>query len=415
MSDQIQEGVFFRPGETPPPHFAIAFLKSKPGATALQIDQVLSQLFLVYRELKQGRVPDLPGQSVMSGNLSVLLGFGARLFSVPGLSKRLPEPLEKRYRFQNPSSGNAILLGAGLHYSPSVSENPADADIVLQFHADTALAVHRGVVETWKVLHDLEKNNGLAPLYIVGSYAGFGRDDRRSWIDFHDGISNIKSEDRIKAIEIKDRGLDHRDAWTEKGTYMVFLRIPINLALWRSVSRAMQEVLVGRDKLTGCSITDIDPSGEAISHSGCPVTGTMTVVDKGNESFREAPRPDIGKPKLLASHIHRANQGRPNIEDPESRRIFRQGYEFFEGVNPEGQPRLGLNFVSFQDHPARVTFMLKQPGWLGGTNFGGDPSSLAPNFEKLLEVEAAGIFLVPPRDDALRFPGATVFEMSLSE
>lgn len=414
MSDQIQEGVFFRPGETPPAHFAIAFLKSKPGATALQIDQVLTQLFAVYRELKQGHVPDLPGQSVLSGNLSVLLGFGTRLFSVPELSKNIPERLKDNGSFQNPSSGNAILFGAGLHYSPSISENPAGADIVLQFHADTALAVHRGVVETWKVLHDLEKTAGLAPLYIAGSYTGFGRDDRRSWIDFHDGISNIESKDRIKAIEIKDRDLDHRDAWTEKGTYMVFLRIPINLALWRSVSRAMQEVLVGRDKLTGCGITALDPSGEPISHSGCPVTGTMTVIERGNESFRETPFRNTGQPKLLASHIHRANQGRPNIEDPESRRIFRQGYEFFEGVNPEGQPRLGLNFVSFQDHPARVTEMLKKPGWLGNTNFGGEPNSLPPNFEKLLEVEAAGIFLVPPRDDALRFPGATLFEISLS-
>ncbi len=410
MSDQIQEGVFFRPRETPPPHFAIAFLKSKPGATALQIDQVLTQLFLVYRELKQGRVPDLPRQSVMSSNLSVLLGFGAPLFSVPGLSKTIPEPLEGG-NFQKPGalSDNAILLNAGLRYSSSVSENPADADIVLQFHADTALAVHRGIVETWKVLHDLEKTTGLAPLYIAGSYTGFGRDDHRSWIDFHDGTSNLISSKRIEAIEIKDRDLDHADAWTEKGTYMVFLRIPINLALWRSISRATQEVLVGRDKLTGCGITDIDPSGEPISHSGCPVTGTMTVFDEGNESFREEFRPDIGQTKLLASHIHRANHRDGNIGSPNSRRIFRQGYEFFEGVDPEGQPRLGLNFVSFQDHPERVIFMLKQPGWLGGTNFGGDPTSLPPNFENFLEVEAAGTFLVPPRDDTLHFPGAVLF------
>ncbi len=407
MSDQIQEGVFFRPKETPPAHFAIAFLKSRPGATPPQIDQVLTKLFLVYRELKQGRVPDLPGQSVLSGNLSVLLGFGARLFSVSGLSKTLPEPLKNS--FQKPSSGNPILLGAGLHYSSSVSENPADADIVLQFHADTALAVNRGIVETWKVLHDLEENDGLAPLYIAGSYTGFGRDDHRSWIDFHDGISNLISSERIKAIEIKDRDEpNHPDAWTEKGTYMVFLRIPTNLTLWRSVSKAEQEVLVGRDKLTGCSVKGIDSSGVPISRSGCPVTGTMTVVDKGNESFREAPRPGLEQTKLLKSHIHRAEHDKNNIEDPESRRIFRQGYEFFEGINSESQPRLGLNFVSFQDNPVRVTFILKQPGWLGDTNFGGDPDL------KFLEVEAAGIFLVPPRYDELRFPGAMLFDVPAS-
>ncbi len=159
-------------------------------------------------------------------------------------------------------------------------------------------------------------------------------------------------------------------------------------------------------KLTGCSVKGIDSSGVPISRSGCPVTGTMTVVDEGNESFREAPRPGLEQTKLLKSHIHRAEHDKNNIEDPESRRIFRQGYEFFEGTNSEGQPRLGLNFVSFQDHPVRVTFILKQPGWLGDTNFGGDPDL------KFLEVEAAGIFLAPPRDDELRFPGAMLFDQT---
>jgi hypothetical protein len=74
----------------------------------------------------------------------------------------------------------------------------------------------------------------------------------------------------------------------------------------------------------------------------------------------------------------------------------------------EGRPQVGLNFVSFQDHPVRVTFMLKQPGWLGNTNFGGNPDL------KFLEVEAAGIFLVPPRDDELRFPGAMLFDVPAS-
>jgi deferrochelatase/peroxidase EfeB len=413
MSDQIQEGVFFRPGEKPPDHFAIAFLKSKPGATPAQIDQVLTKLFSVYRELKEGKVPDLPGQSVCSGNLSVLLGFGSTLFSVSGLSKSLPAPFLNNNRFKKPSSGNSILDGAGLHYSSSVIDNPADADIVLQFHANTALAVNRGIVETWKVLHDLEKD-GLAPLYIAGSYTGFGRDDHRSWIEFHDGVSNLISSERIKAIEIQRSNPNHPDAWTHKGTYMVFLRIPVNLTIWRSIPRLKQEELVGRDKLTGCSITKIDSSGVPSSRSGCPVTGTKTVVDKGNESFREAPRPSSDQKNLLVSHIHRANHANKDIENSGSRLIFRQGYEFFEGTNTEGQPRVGLNFVSFQDDPVRVTSILQQPGWLGDTNFGGDPNLLPPNFEKFLEVEAAGAFLVPPRDDELRFPGAMLFDVPAS-
>ena len=66
---------------------------------------------------------------------------------------------------------------------------------------------------------------------------------------------------------------------------------------------------------------------------------------------------------------------------------------------------VGLNFVSFQDHPDRLFTILKNEGWLGGTNFGGSPGP------ELLSALAAAVFFCPARDDAELFPGASIFPM----
>lgn len=53
--------------------------------------------------------------------------------------------------------------------------------------------------------------------------------------------------------------------------------------------------------------------------------------------------------------------------------------------------------------------VLTQDGWLGGTNFGGDPDDQPPGMDQLLSVRAGGVFLVPPVTDEERFPGSSVF------
>ena len=76
-----------------------------------------------------------------------------------------------------------------------------------------------------------------------------------------------------------------------------------------------------------------------------------------------------------------------------------------------------MNFVSFQDIPERLFRMLTQPGWLGNTNFGGNPNSPeegvpeppGPGMDKLLNVRAAGIYIVPPLSSTEKFPGYSLF------
>ena len=90
-----------------------------------------------------------------------------------------------------------------------------------------------------------------------------------------------------------------------------------------------------------------------------------------------------------------------------SRLIFRQGFEFIEPTcNLSNIPiKVGLNFLSFQNDPARLLFILTDPNWLGNSSFGGD--SQFRDINKLLHVQACGIFFIPKIEKP--FPGSCIF------
>ena len=96
-------------------------------------------------------------------------------------------------------------------------------------------------------------------------------------------------------------------------------------------------------------------------------------------------------------------------ENPTSRRIFRQGFEFVEPLydNSSRQLRVGLNFISFQNNPGRLFFILTDPNWLGKTNFAG--LEHIQGMKDFLSVFARRcIFYVPPIEKP--FPGASIFQ-----
>ncbi|WP_337658833.1 Dyp-type peroxidase [Sphingorhabdus sp. Alg231-15] len=407
MSDQIQEGIHFRSGESPPPHFSVVFLNVVGSPQTLDVQACLEKIWETLTELKTGQVHDLPGTTVDPSGLTVLIGFGSRFFD--SLSKDSIRPSELRpFRKPRVGGGGPISLGAGLSFDSDVAENPADCDLAIQFTGETALSVRRAVVETWKAIDRFQDSfNKPAPLRLNASFNGFGREDRRSWIDFFDGTSNLRSEQRLGAIEIKERSGDAPDNWKENGTYLCYMRIAVDISSWQKLSRSQKEQLVGRDMVSGCPLV-ADANGGIQPISGCPANAGGTVEDGQNERFRFAPRPAFDA-TLRSSHIHRANQGRSTPADPESRLVYRQGYEFLEGIDAKGCPQLGLNFISFQDTPERILGMLKIPGWLGRVNFGGDPNNQLPGMANLLRVRAAGFFVVPPRkaDDSL--PASELF------
>jgi Dyp-type peroxidase family len=403
MAGRIQDGIFFRSGDSPPPFFSILFLRATAGCTAAQVGETLAALWEMYRGLQAGQVRDLPGQMVPPANLSVLLGMGTKAFALDGVARPRPPGLDDSFRFVSakPAGGGKLLPGAGLSYANEVRLNPATEEFAVQFLADTRLGVERGVVETWKFLADArDPATGGAPLEPGTFYLGTQREDARSWIDFHDGISNLRSDERERVIAIPAPGVPD-DAWTLNGTYLAFIRLGIDLVAWRALDRRRQELAVGRDKLTGCPLVSVDAAGVPTPAPGCPAGGP-DVTAPGNDAFRETGQ--LADPALRRSHIQRANHHQEPSSDPSSRRIYRQGYPFLEWQESAPGFRAGLNFVSFQDTPERLVRTLTSPSWLGVTNFGGDE----PALQQLLTVYAAGIYLVPPAEDGETFPGASV-------
>jgi deferrochelatase/peroxidase EfeB len=183
------------------------------------------------------------------------------------------------------------------------------------------------------------------------------------------------------------------------------MRLGVDLRAWRKLSQQQQELIVGRSKISGCPVTGVDGAGLPVALPACPFAGTHSVLEPGNDAFREAPANVDAT--ALASHIQRANHHLGPIDRDVSRRIYRQGYEFLEPPQPGRAMVAGLNFVSFQDTLERLFFVLTRPGWLGSTNFGGTPG--AGLVDSLLSVYAAGVFLCPPVTAGEAYPGQSVF------
>jgi Dyp-type peroxidase family len=405
----LQEGVYYAPKERPGKFFGIFFMRAARDCDAARAGQRVAELWKLYKGLKQGRIPDLAPTAVPHehDHMTVLIALGPNAFKLSGAKQPLPGGLgdDRLFASPRPTGGGPLLVGSGLQYASDVRANFATEEVCFQVIADTKLAVDRTIVETWKLLSDAaDPHTGLPDLEPTTFYLGFQRPDHRSWIDFHDGLSNLHSEEREDAIAIK---AGTEDEWCVGGTYLAFMRLAVDLPAWRRLSRSDQELLVGRDKLSGCPITEVGADGELRTDPACPVAGTQIWETPNDPKFSE-PR-GTGDATVAASHVQRANHHLPPASDPGSRRIFRQGYEFMEWK--EGAPgfRAGLNFVSFQDTTERLIKMLTNEGWLGRVNFGGDAAHPLPGMEQLLSVYAGGVFLAPPQREGEAFPGASVF------
>jgi deferrochelatase/peroxidase EfeB len=415
---RLQEGIYFHKRQTPRRFFAIVFLAASPHEKAEDVAELIAGLWSRYEGLKQGVVEDLErleseeaaqlkrlaavqGEAleyaqVPAGRLQVLVGFGAPLFELDG-AVGTPSAFDGSL-FDAPTGAvdEPICKGAGIFYEPG-SVDLRQTAVAFQFTADTLLAVERAVVETWKYLWDAQ----TTALQIQAAYTGARRDDGRSWIDFFDGTSNLRPDERREVIVIPRRG-QHRpaDAWTGGGTYLAFMRLYIDLEVWRQLDDRKQEVLVGRRKLTGFPL--LTPTKTLPGSRGYP-TGSLRY---GRPPHEADPLSKQLKGGIEESHVQRVNhhnQHDPSSADPLNRRIFRQGYPFFEPRDGDHPFRVGLNFVSFQWTPVSLLRMFDQDSWLRDTNFGGPTRSEGGT--TLLTARAAGVFLVPPRAEVERFPG----------
>jgi Dyp-type peroxidase family len=395
MSDRLQPGIYFRAGQRPPACFRLLVLNARAGAEPAAVRKGLARLLDVLPALADGGLRDLTGQDEPNtlasaeqfAGLAVLLGFGRRLFD-PGVHEpplvQAERPEYLSYLAQTPAPFPRLPWTDG--------HGSAEGDFAIQLTAEREAGVNCAAIEAWKLIGDER-----LPFDVVATFSGFGRHDGRGWLDFHDGVSNIETSQRLEALEAPPD-----PPWMAGGTYMAYLRLAINLAAWRRLSRDQQALIVGRDKLTGAALTGVDRSG---GHPR-PVAAAAKTEDERLASYRDPPQ--TTDPLLEASHIHRANQNRASPGAPAGLRIFRQGYDYLDGIDAEG-PRLGLNFVSFQRDLANVHHLLHLQGWLGDVNFGGprEPVASDPPAPQFIEVEAGGLYAIPPV--AAPFPGAEVF------
>ena len=426
MDRSLQEGIYYDKKAIGRSHCAV-FLKIVPGSTAKEVGDNLNKLWLMLQDLKRGIVKEMNvnERHRKSDNLSILIGYGPALFGkslMSGIKKSLPKDLDPSSLFLEPDAfgGGPIVKGSGLNYAADVQLNHVISDhITFQFIAETEFATRRAVVELWSLLRELSSDSkNSCPIRFSNWYSGFKRSDNRGWLGFHENVSNILPKDRLAAISINNSNISGgSENWILNGTYLAFLRLVIDLPFWRSVKPEDQERLVGRDKLTGCPLVGVNRNGQPFKDARCPVRGTFEVVEKGNEMFREHPKYDrvasyggISNKSLGYSHIGRTNRAdKLSPAKNESYRIFRQGFEFLE---PDPFPpflRLGLNFVSFQNRTRKLINILSSQAYLGGTNFGDDPSKPIEGIESLVSVRAGGFFLVPPIVKTELFPGSSLF------
>jgi len=316
MAAPLQEGIYHARGRRPGRHFALLFLRVLPGEGAPAAAAALGDLWAMLQGLKAGRVRDLEGVAlpVDDDAMTVLLGFGRNAFELDGTALERPRGLADAHLFRSadPAGGGPLLRGSGLSYATDVRANMATEAFCIQVIAETKLAVDRAVVETWKALADRAE----PVLELTTFYLGNQRNDHRSWIDFHDGLSNLRSEDRESVIAI---GPGTDESWVVGGTYLAFVRVAVDLAGWRRLQRADQELAVGRDKLNGCPIVAVR-GAELRTDPGCPVAGTQIWQTANDAPYAEPP--EVSDARVRASHVQRANHHIRPASDFGSRRSF---------------------------------------------------------------------------------------------
>jgi len=404
----LQEGIYWQSGQKPGRCYRLAYINFADGITAVEASSALAEVWMMLSSLKQGVVQDLqptraddPPASEMivaAENLTCLLGFSSRLFD-----NSVHSPPIVKNDLRPPTMVSLPVRGfRSLQWGVTSDINKTASDLVIQLIADTELAVNRAIVEIHKLIL-----RGL-PLKLDRVFTGFQREDRRSWIDFHDGINNLRPALRKQVMEVTEPG---DSPWMVGGTFMTFLKISIDLEVWQKLSRSQQELVVGRHKLTGCPLFDdlpriIDGQVQPQFIAGCPFSGTIP----NNPSERFLDPAKASNRLVVASHIHRANFNRGDDDQSANNRVYRQGYEFLDTI-PGNGINLGLNFVSFRKDVSAIRNILSIPDWMGGVNFGGvtnpDPSIGEPPPVPLMSMLAGGFFAIPPTEDP--YPGVSLF------
>lgn len=423
MYKSLQKGIYHLHESHIGNSFCVVFLRASEGITSGDLGMLLAKLWIKLQDLEKGILKDidLSPKKRSSGNLSVMMGFGPTVFRLDGILKKSPQKFGTESVFSSPTGdvkGNKTLLNESkINYSREVIDNHALEDhIVVQLVADTDFYTSRALVEISKEIYRLNRLSAPRTLLRISKfYNGFHSPTGRSLIGFHDGVANIKTSDRLKTISIQPSQIREED-WSVNGTYMGFLRLVFNLEAWEELDVSKQEIIIGRDKETGCPLIGIDQNGKPVIDPRCPRPGTYDVTDRGNEIFRN--RPNYGQQILPASVSDKLLQNShiattlPNDTGNQSQipssQIFRQSFQFLEPSTTGLGLRIGLNFVSFQNSPDNLyKSMIYKPKYQ--PSYEQVLDSFLPSLQDFFTVISGGIFFIPPFEIGEPFPGSSIF------
>jgi Dyp-type peroxidase family len=411
---ELQEGIYYRKKPEIGNSLSIITLRVIRNSDIGLIGRAIKEIWNHLAHLKKGITVDLKIDinHRKVGNLTTLLAYGSNIFQLPGSKKSKPLSFSDYWNFSSPSSsgGGPIVEGSGLSYAPCITENHLLNDhILFQFIADNEFYTKRACIEVWKAIYRLEKEGNNSPFRIVNLYSGFQRADKRNWLGFHDGVSNLSPNERPYVIPISSSATSVIEKWTVNGTYLAFIRMNLDLEKWQDTKVPIQELVIGREKLTGCPLIRTDKIKKPIKDNRCPVPGTSEIIDPGNEYFRDHPPYGTSTENQILNQSH-IGSTRP-IEripawDKKSIRIYRQGFEFLVASKEKPGFRAGLNFVSFQNTPERLFRALTYRHIISHKIA---TEASVPTLEQFTSVSAAGVFFVPPLSKNEPFPGAQIF------
>jgi deferrochelatase/peroxidase EfeB len=296
--------------------FDVVALTRAEAAQALQVlSEHARQLAAGYTPLigapGEGPTPDsgILGARVPPDRLTMTIGLGSSFFDRFGLARRRPRRLTPMRTF------------------------PDDALVPAETHGDLVLQLCAGTDETLlHALRDLMRatRGALAPRWKVEGFLPAPREPGapRNLLGFKDGTANPDPNDAALMDRLIWVGRGQGEpAWAHGGTYMVVRIIRNRVEFWDRVSRSEQELMIGRDKVTGA-----------------PLDGR---VEADEPRYADDPH---GRAIPLDAHIRLAN---PRTAETRGSRILRRPYNYSRGIDGGGQLDMGLVFVCFQRDVAR--------------------------------------------------------------
>ncbi len=287
-----------------------------------------------------------------ASRLTVTFGFGPSLFDARfGLARHRPDPLIDLPAF------------AGERLDPA----RCGGDIAVQACADdpqVALHAVRNLARIARHLH------AARPRWSQAGFAktpGSSPPDQtgRNLLGFKDGTNNLRSADEEQMDGNVWVGREDEPAWMRGGTYLVVRRVRSRIEKWDESDLDEQEKVFGRRKL-----------------SGAPFGGTREF--------------DPVDPALLPrnAHIGLAN---PRTAGSEAERILRRGYNFDDGLLPNGHIDAGLFFAAFQRDPRRQFVPIQHR------------LAAHDRLNEYIVHTGSGIFAVPPGVGRGGYVGETLF------